>query len=205
MSSSTQDDAKDHVKDGAFVSVSLLQQGDEAQQQQRAVSHEEHFSLWSLLGLGYALLNTWGASSSSIYIGLSSGGPVAVVWGNICGTLGALTIAISLAEMCHLLPLISAQYGWTYALSKNHSSTRRILSYLSGWFGLAGWLAITSTAPYFSASCILLVAQLFHPDFNPGPWFVFVLYVALSLGATLMNVFGVRRLHALNMTALYVS
>lgn len=60
----------------------------------------DHFSPLALIGLSFAMLNSWVANSGSMYIGLASGGPVSVVYGNIFGTLAALTIATSLAEIC---------------------------------------------------------------------------------------------------------
>lgn len=60
----------------------------------------KHFSTFALIGLSCSILNTWPASTQSLWVGMSAGGPVAVLYGTIAGTLGALTICLSLAEIC---------------------------------------------------------------------------------------------------------
>lgn len=213
--SSTKEDAmakRDEKEEGAEVSLEELNNG---------ATQPKHFSTMALLGLSYAILNTWGASSGSIYIGLGSGGPVSVVWGTVVGTLGALAIACSLAEMCQVIPTKGAQYvllyprdirrqrlhrhryHWCFSLADGRRS-QRFLSYMSGWMGTAGWLALTSTAPFLTAQSIQINIQLFHPTFQPGPWFQFVLYMALSVYAALINAFGVRLMNSLNTAALFV-
>ncbi|PWN87635.1 amino acid transporter [Acaromyces ingoldii] len=186
---------RDEKEEGAEVSLEELNNG---------ATQPKHFSTMALLGLSYAILNTWGASSGSIYIGLGSGGPVSVVWGTVVGTLGALAIACSLAEMCQVIPTKGAQYHWCFSLADGRRS-QRFLSYMSGWMGTAGWLALTSTAPFLTAQSIQINIQLFHPTFQPGPWFQFVLYMALSVYAALINAFGVRLMNSLNTAALFWS
>ena len=42
-----------------------------------------HFSPLAMLGLAFAILNSWTALSASLSLALSSGGPVAIIWGLI--------------------------------------------------------------------------------------------------------------------------
>lgn len=164
-----------------------------------------HFSALALLGLSYSMLNTWGSSAGSIYIGLAAGGPVAIVYGTIIGTIGALSIAASLAEMCHVLPTAGAQYHWFYALSDPNSTSKRFFSYMSGWLGTAGWIALTATAPLSSVQILVAIIQLFHPEFNPSNWFTFIIYMAVSIFSTLINIFGIHIMGKLNIASLYWS
>ena len=163
----------------------------------------KHFSTLGLIGLSYAILNTWAASSGSIYIGLSSGGPTSVVYGTILGTFGALCIAASLAEMCHVIPTKGAQYHWCYAFAFD-LKWQRCLSYFSGWMGTSGWIALTSTAPYLTAQSIIVIIQLFHPDFNLGSWFTFLIYMVITVYAALVNIFGIKIMNSMNTAALIV-
>ncbi|MCO5590262.1 hypothetical protein L7F22_044231 [Adiantum nelumboides] len=173
--------------------------------QQLTTKPNAHFSALALLGLSYAMLNTWGSSAGSIYIGLGAGGPVAIVYGTIVGTVGALSIATSLAEMCHVLPTAGAQYHWFFALSDKQSKSKRFFSYMSGWLGTAGWIALTATAPISSVQILLAIIQLFHPQFNPGNWFTFIVYMAVSILATIINIFGIHIMGKLNIASLYWS
>jgi hypothetical protein len=164
----------------------------------------KHFSSFALIGLSFAILNTWAASSGSIYIGMSSGGPTSIIYGTIAGTLGALAIATSLAEMCHVIPSKGAQYHWCYAFAFD-SRWQRPLSYFSGFMGTAAWIALTSTAPYLTAQSIIVQIQVFHPDFTIGPWFTFVVYMALTAYGALVNIFGIKAMNAMNTASLVVS
>ena len=83
---------------------------------------EKSFSLVSLLGLAFAILNSalvisldaiassfvirlgWVAMATSLSIALPSGGPTAVIWGIIVAGIGSLALAASLAEICAVYP-----------------------------------------------------------------------------------------------------
>ena len=165
-----------------------------------------HFSPLALLGLAFASLNTWAASSGTIYIGLAAGGSTSVLYGTLFGTLASVTIALSLAELCHVMPTKGAQYHWAFLLAPDReSSGYRFLSYISGWMGTLGWVCLTSTAPLLTGQTILTLARLFHPDFTPGTWFIFSLYMAFALYAILINIFGIRILDRLNSAAVFWS
>lgn len=42
---------------------------------------ERNFSLLSMLGLAFAILNSWTALAASLSVALPSGGPTSVLWG----------------------------------------------------------------------------------------------------------------------------
>lgn len=105
----------------------------------------------------------------------------------------------------HLMPVKAAQYYWVYALAPESMKGRKFLSYFTGWLGTAGWIALTSTAPYYVAQGVLVNIQMFHEEFNPGPWFIFIIYLALTVYATIVNIFGVRLMNAFNAASLFVS
>lgn len=44
---------------------------------------ERNFSLLSMLGLAFAILNSWTALAASLSVALPSGGPTSVLWGLI--------------------------------------------------------------------------------------------------------------------------
>ncbi|PWN47678.1 hypothetical protein IE53DRAFT_371262, partial [Violaceomyces palustris] len=59
----------------------------------------KHFSPLALLGVCYTILNSWTAAAASLSVALPSGGPVAVVWGLVVSFIGAVSIALSMAEI----------------------------------------------------------------------------------------------------------
>ncbi len=112
-----------------LTELSQLDKGDEVNGQ--TISNDStgaanvlpHFSPLALLGLSFAALNTWAASSGTVFIGLSSGGSTSVLWGTLVGTLASLTIALSLSELCHIMPTKGAQYHWAFLLAPDREAS----------------------------------------------------------------------------------
>ena len=59
---------------------------------------QRNFSLFSMLGLAFAILNSWTALSASLSLALPSGGPTSVIWGLVTAGICNLCLAASLAE-----------------------------------------------------------------------------------------------------------
>lgn len=59
---------------------------------------QRNFSMISMLGLAFAILNTWTALAASLNLALPSGGPSAVIWGLITAGVFNLCLAASMAE-----------------------------------------------------------------------------------------------------------
>jgi choline transport protein len=57
-----------------------------------------NLSLVSMLGMAFAILNSWSVLSALLYLSLSSGGPSAAVWGLVGAGICNLCLASSLAE-----------------------------------------------------------------------------------------------------------
>ncbi|PWN34642.1 amino acid transporter [Meira miltonrushii] len=199
------DSTTDNVNVTELNDSTLSAQKEAIEDSTGANANLQHFSKLALIGLSFAALNTWAASSGTIFIGLAAGGPTSVLWGTIVGTCAALTIAISLAELCHLMPTKGAQYHWTFLLAPDRSNDKyRFLSYLSGWLGTAGWICLTSTAPLLSAQNILTNITLYHP-IQTGMWSVFSIYMGFTLYAVIINIFGIKLLDKMNSAALFWS
>ena len=58
-----------------------------------------HFSPLAMLGLAFAILNSWTALSASLSLALPSGGPTSVIWGLI--TAGICKASNAGADGCH--------------------------------------------------------------------------------------------------------
>lgn len=59
---------------------------------------QRNFSTLSMLGLTFAILNSWTALSASLSLALPSGGPTSVIWGLVTAGVCNLCLAASLAE-----------------------------------------------------------------------------------------------------------
>jgi len=62
------------------------------------------FSFLPMLGLAFAILNTWTAAGASMSLALPSGGPSSVTWGLIVAGICNLCLAASLAEFLSAFP-----------------------------------------------------------------------------------------------------
>ena len=69
-----------------------------------AQSFKRQFSKWSMLGLSFAILNSWAALGAGLPFALPSGGPVAVLWGLVLAGTCSLCLAASLAEFLSAYP-----------------------------------------------------------------------------------------------------
>ncbi|KAK4612247.1 hypothetical protein CLAFUW4_13467 [Fulvia fulva] len=165
-----------------------------------AQSFQRQFSKWSMLGLSFAILNTWAALAAGLSFALPSGGPTAVLWGFITAGVCNLSLAASLAEFLSAYPTAGGQYHWVAVMSP--PSLKRGLSWVTGWVNLAGWVALVATNGVIESSIILYIAQLEHPGYEPKRWHQFLIYIGATLITFAINAFGNRLLPVVNQVAL---
>jgi choline transport protein len=79
------------MKEGLTDDLQLAQMG-------HAQSFERQFSRWTMLGLAFAILNSWTALAASLSLALPSGGSISVIWGLVVAGICNLSLAASLAE-----------------------------------------------------------------------------------------------------------
>ncbi|KAK4701505.1 choline transport protein, partial [Phenoliferia sp. Uapishka_3] len=152
-----------------------------------------NFSLLSIIGLAYAILNSWTAMAASLSVALPSGGPTAVIWGIVPSTIGNLAMALSMAE-------IWGQFHWSAILSPPEYAP--VVSWITGWFCVAGWWALTATAGSLAGTLITGMISLNNPDYEVQRYQIFLIYVGFTLGAMVLNIWGVRSLPLINKAAI---
>lgn len=70
---------------------------------------KRNFSPLSMLGLAFAILNSWTALSASLSLALPSGGSTSVLWGLVTAGICNLCLAASLAEFLSAYPTAGKQ------------------------------------------------------------------------------------------------
>ncbi|KAF7561051.1 hypothetical protein G7046_g3096 [Stylonectria norvegica] len=160
---------------------------------------KRNFSRISMLGLAFAILNTWTALSASITLALPSGGPSAVIWGLMVAGVCNLCLAFSLAEFLSAYPTAGGQYHWAALVS--WPSYSRGLSYVTGWINVAGWVALSATGPLLASTFIINIITFMHPDYESKAWQQFLLYILFTIMALTINAFATRLLPLLNQAA----
>ncbi|EXJ96496.1 hypothetical protein A1O1_01622 [Capronia coronata CBS 617.96] len=153
---------------------------------------KRNFSLFSMLGLAFAILNSWTALGASMSLALPSGGPDAVIWGLVVAGICNLCLAASLAEFLSAYPTAGGQYHWVAVIS--WKGWVAILSWITGWINTAGWVALTATAGLLGSQLILGVISLYSPSYEPHRWHQFLIYIGYNLVAFVVNAFTTRLL-----------
>ncbi|KAH0613863.1 uncharacterized protein H6S33_005749 [Morchella sextelata] len=131
---------------------------------------ERGFSKWTLLGVSFALTNSWFGISASLVTGISSGGPIVTVYGIVIIAIINGCVAISLSELVSAMPNSGGQYFWASELSPKKYAN--FLAYTTGAIGYAGSLFTCASVALAIGSALMGMIQLNHPN-------LFFLYVSL--------------------------
>lgn len=76
-----------------------------------------NFSVWSVLGVGFSLTNSWFGISAAMITGINSGGPLLIIYGIILIALISTCVGISLSELASAMPNAGGQYFWANELA----------------------------------------------------------------------------------------
>ncbi|CUS13847.1 unnamed protein product [Tuber aestivum] len=163
---------------------------------------ERNFSKWSLLGVSFALTNSWFGISASLVTGINSGGPIVTVYGIILIALINGCVGISLAELVSAMPNSGGQYYWVSVLAPQRHS--KFLSYLTGAVGYAGSIFTCASVALAIGSALMGMIQMNHPDLVIERWMVFIAYQVFNLFAWFFNCYG-KTLPKIGSFFLYVS
>lgn len=68
-----------------------------------------NFSVWSVLGVGFSLTNSWFGISAALITGINSGGPLLIIYGIILIALISTCVGISLSELASAMPNAGGQ------------------------------------------------------------------------------------------------
>lgn len=181
------------MKDGNIDDFQLAELG-------HAQSFKRQFSRWSMLGLAFAILNSWTALAASLSLALPSGGPVAVIWGFVTAGICNLSLAASLAEFLSAYPTAGGQYHWVAAIAP--PSMRNQLSWVTGWINLSGWVALVATNSSLASTLIINIISLLDPQYSFQRWHQFLVYLGVTLIAFVVNTFAQSALPRVNSFAL---
>lgn len=160
------------------------------------------FSVWSVLGIGFGLTNSWYGISASLITGIQSGGPLLIVYGIIIIAFISYCIGITLSELSSAIPTAGGQYVWTRVLAPRKYSS--FLAYLCGSLAWVGALFTSASMALSLAQTILAFWKLTHPDHVSKPWQFFVLYQLINAFIMIFNCYG-KYLPVIANGALYTS
>jgi choline transport protein len=196
VSSSSASIVKGHIEDTTVAAIDVND----------GYKHDlrKNFNIWSLLGVGFGLTNSWFGISASLVTGISSGGPLMIVYGIIIVACISVCIGISLSELVSAFPENSGgQYYWTFQLAPK--KYRRFWAYMCGSYAWFGSIFTTASVTISIASAIVGMYYLSAgKDSYPKTWEVFVTFELLNAFLIISNIWE-KPLPAISSAALYTS
>jgi choline transport protein len=121
-----------------------------------------NYTVWSVLGVGFSLTNSWFGISAGLLVGINSGGPVLIIYGVILLFLISICVGISLSELASAMPNAGGQYFWASELAPKRYAN--FASYLTGWFAWAGSIFTSASVALAMGTATVGCYQLSHPD-----------------------------------------
>lgn len=148
---------------------------------------KRRFGFLSILGFSCTVLITWEGSLVLFLVGFQNGGPAGVIYGYLVVWAGTVSVFMVLSELVSMAPTSGGQYHWVSMLAPR--KLQKILSYVSGWLTLCGWLASLGSGAFLTGGLIQGLLMLCQPDtYIPQNWHVTLLYWAVIAFCVFINV-----------------
>lgn len=163
---------------------------------------KKSFSIWSVLGVGFGLTNSWISISASLITGIQSGGPMLIVYGILILAFISYGIGITLSELSSAIPSAGGQYVWTRVLAPKKYSG--LLSYLCGSLSWVGSMFTSASVTLSISMSTMGLWNLMHPGHETKSWHLFIVYQLVNLALVGFNCYG-RLLPIFASGALYLS
>src|SRR5260370_11723680 len=119
--------------------------------------------------------------------GLTAGGPLEMTLGWPLVTVGTLTVALSMAELCSALPTSGAMYHWSAELGGPN------WAWFTAWFNIIGLVTCVAGIDY---GCPLFLVPMMGLSSNG--LMLLAVYGVLLISHALINHFGIRWVAYLN-------
>lgn len=123
-----------------------------------------------IVQFGFALLASWEAVGLSLQLNLLNGGTSTLVYGSLLAGVGSCLVALSIAEMASMDPVVGAQYRWSARFAPGGAAAQRFWGLFQGWVTLFGWMTGAATNLAYMAQGVLAIAVLWNPGFEPQAW-----------------------------------
>ena len=95
-----------------------------------------------------------------------------------------------MAELTSAMPTAAGVYHWSAALAGPKYS--RPVGFLTGYFNMLGWTLGLASLYSVAGLEVTGLYQLWHPEYNPQPWHVFVVFLVLNWSFAAFIQFGNR-------------
>ncbi|KAF2810742.1 amino acid transporter [Mytilinidion resinicola] len=160
-----------------------------------------NLSMLSVLGMSFAIMAVPFGLSTTMYITLTDGQSVTILWGWVLVSLISLAIAASLAEICAVYPTAGGVYYWSAMLSTRKYAP--VASWITGWLTLVGNWTVTLSINFSGGQLILSAITLWREDFVANQYQTILMFWAVMLVCMAVNIFGAKYLDLINKICIY--
>ncbi|KAF1344273.1 amino acid permease-domain-containing protein [Delphinella strobiligena] len=149
---------------------------------------DRNFGFWSICAIGVVADNAWGAGGGALVTALYNGGAPGVLYGLIAAVFFYVFIGASLAELSSAIPSSANVYHWASVTAGPKYG--RVCSFYTGWWNCLAWIFGTASSSLFGANTIIAMYSLYHPDYTPKRWQIFIAFLAVTWTACSIVLFG---------------
>ncbi|KAF2203303.1 amino acid permease-like protein [Delitschia confertaspora ATCC 74209] len=160
-----------------------------------------NLSMLSVLGMSFAIMAVPFGLSTTMYITLTDGQSVTILWGWVLVSLISLCIAASLAEICAVYPTAGGVYYWSAMLSTRKYAP--VASWVTGWLTLVGNWTVTLSINFSGGQLVLSAITLWKEDFVPNEYQTILMFWAVMVVCMCVNIFGAKYLDLINKICIY--
>ncbi|EFX04896.1 amino acid permease [Grosmannia clavigera kw1407] len=144
-----------------------------------SMGYEQHmrrgFNAWSMTAFCLTGLGLLPSVGGTLWYSLGYLGLMPMTWGWLAASFFIMTMVFSIAEMSSAMPTAGGLYYWTFKCAPPK------LKKVSCW--ITAWSMVMSTAlsgaSFFmtQAQMIQALVVMFHPDFDPTAWQLYLIYL----------------------------
>lgn len=162
---------------------------------------DHKFSVGSIVGLGFSLMNVPFGVATTLSIGLVCGSNVTIFWGWILFGIFSTMVSLSLSEISSKYPTSGGVYHFASILSKDEYS--HIISWFDGWYLIVGNLLMFVSYSFGGAQFILSMLGLTHDHYKEDSVMIMLVFIIIIAISAVMNLRFQRILDKLNEACIY--
>ncbi|XWW97907.1 hypothetical protein V2A60_005903 [Cordyceps javanica] len=197
-------DADEHGDPECSIKPAWMEPMTQAERDARDLAEMGHdqalrrnFNSWSMFFFSVSVLATWTTFGLGLSTGLTSGGPVSILWGLALVTVCNLCVAVSLGELCSSMPTALGQAYFVARIWPGKPG--RFVSYLCAWISTCGWWTLFASQNAFMTNFLLSMKVLLVEDWpwaSTG-WVEFLVYLSITIFSSVILCISGRKNSAL--------
>lgn len=110
------------------------------------------------------------------------------MYGLIAATIAYGFIGAGLAELSSAIPSSANVYHWASVTPGPRYG--RVCSWFAGWWNCIAWIFGAASTSLFAANAVMAMYTLYHPNFTPERWQIFIAYLVIIWLDTAIVCFG---------------